>query len=44
VTEHIHEFKLNFLHTVVHGLASAKTKFLHRMRQRDLILMDTGKE
>ena len=41
---HIHEFELNFLHTVAHGLASAKTKFLHRMHQRDLILMDTGKE
>ncbi len=43
-TEHLLIFEANFLHTVEHGVASAKLKFLHKMRQRDLILMDTGDE
>ena len=44
VTEHLLIFEANFLHTVEHSVASAKSKFLHKMRQRDLILMDTGDE
>ena len=44
VTEQLLLFEANFLHTVEHGVASAKTKFLHKMRQRDLVLMDTGDE
>ncbi len=44
VTEHLLIFEANFLHTVEHSVASAKLKFLHKMHQRDLILMDTGDE
>ena len=44
VDEHLRLFETNFLYTVEHGVASAKNKFLHKMRQRDLILMDTGVE
>jgi hypothetical protein len=44
VTEHLQIFEANFLHTVEHSVASAKSKFLHKMHQRDLIPMDTGDE
>jgi hypothetical protein len=44
VDEHLRLFETSFLYTVEHGVASAKNKFLHKMRQRDLILMDTGAE
>jgi len=44
VNEHLCLFEANFLYTVGHGLESAKMKFLHKMRQRDLILTDTGDE
>jgi len=37
-------FETIFLYTVEHGVASVKNKFLHKMGQRDLNLMDTGVE
>ena len=43
-TNHLQAFEANFLYTVENGVASAKTKFLHKLRERDLILMDTGDE
>ena len=43
-TNHLQAFEDNFLYTVDHGVASAKMKFLHKLRQRDLILMDAGDE
>ena len=42
VTKYLQVFKTNFLYTGEHSVASAKTKFLRKMHQRDLILMDTG--
>jgi hypothetical protein len=42
INEHLRLFEANFLYTVGHGLASTKMKFLHKMRQRDLFLTDTG--
>ena len=44
IDEHLRLFETNFLYTVEHCVASAKNKFLHKMRQRDLILIDTGVE
>jgi hypothetical protein len=43
-TNHLQEFEAKFLYIVEYGVASAKTKFLHKLCQRDLILMDTGDE
>ena len=43
-TDHLQAFEANFLYTVENGVALAKTKFLHKLCQRDLILMDTGDE
>ena len=44
VTEHLLIFEANFIHTMKHSVVSEKLKFLHKMRQRDLILIDTGDE
>ncbi len=44
VTDQLQVCKVNFLYTVEHNFASAKTMFLHKMHQRDLILMETGVE
>jgi hypothetical protein len=41
-TEQLQIFEANFLYTVEHGVASSKTKSLHKLHQTDLILMDTG--
>jgi hypothetical protein len=44
IDKHLCLFETNFLYTVEHGVASAKDKFLHKMSQRDFILMGTGVE
>ena len=44
LTEHLLIFEENILHTMEHGVESAKSKFLHKMRQRDLILMNSEDE
>ena len=43
-TDHLLVFEANFLYIVENGIASAKTKFLHKLHQRDLVLMDMGDE
>jgi hypothetical protein len=43
-TDHLHAFEANFLYTAEYGVASVKTKLLHKLHQRDFILMDTGDE
>ena len=43
-TDNLQAFEANFLYTVEYGVASVKTKFLHKLHQRDLILLDTGDE
>ena len=40
----LQKLEANFLYTVEHGVASAKARFLHKLRQRDLILLDAGDE